>query len=132
MNLCEAILNLQSRNLGNIGEIRGRVRVINAPEAVEKRLINISKGFDQEDLKSLDDDLEIKKIHLRDYQKEAIVNWSLKNYRGIFEMATGTGKTFTALGCASKLINKTNDPIVIVITCPFQHLITQWENKKEV
>lgn len=107
----------------------GRVRVINAPEAVEKRLINISKGFDQEDLKNLDDDQEMKKIHLRDYQKEAIANWSLKNCRGIFEMATGTGKTFTALGCASKLINKTHDPLVIVITCPFQHLITQWEKQ---
>ena len=43
-----------------------------------------------------------KKIVLWDYQNEAIKNWTNNGKRGIFEMATGTGKTFTALGCLSQ------------------------------
>lgn len=33
----------------------------------------------------------------RDYQLEAIQKWSENDYRGLLEMATGTGKTLTAL-----------------------------------
>lgn len=40
---------------------------------------------------------------LRDYQEEAIKNWVRNGYKGIFDMATGTGKTLTALGAISKL-----------------------------
>ena len=42
-------------------------------------------------------------VTLHDYQKEAIENWSKNNYTGIFDMATGTGKTFTGLGAITKL-----------------------------
>lgn len=35
---------------------------------------------------------------LHDYQNEAITEWQKRNYRGIFDMATGTGKTYTGLG----------------------------------
>ena len=40
---------------------------------------------------------------LHDYQDEAITEWQKRNYRGIFDMATGTGKTLTGLGAISKL-----------------------------
>ena len=39
-----------------------------------------------------------KDVTLHDYQQEAISVWVGENYRGIFDMATGTGKTFTGLG----------------------------------
>ena len=42
-------------------------------------------------------------VELYEYQKEAIANWVSENYRGIFDMATGTGKTLTGLGAVSKL-----------------------------
>lgn len=35
----------------------------------------------------------------RDYQKEAHNKWVANDYKGIFAMATGTGKTITALNC---------------------------------
>ena len=41
-------------------------------------------------------------ISLHDYQKEAIASWVGENYHGIFDMATGTGKTYTGLGAVSK------------------------------
>ena len=34
--------------------------------------------------------------------KLAIAEWGKCDYKGIFEMATGTGKTFTALGCLNE------------------------------
>lgn len=65
-------------------------------------------------------------IKLRDYQEEAITSWVGENYRGIFDMATGTGKTLTSLGAISKLSKDLNDVLAVIIVCPYQHLVDQW------
>lgn len=64
-------------------------------------------------------------IELRDYQNEAIHNWFKNNGRGTLKMATGSGKTITALATAIKLIQRINLRAIIIV-CPFQHLVTQW------
>ena len=46
---------------------------------------------------------DLSNIKLREYQIEAVASWVDNNYNGIFEMATGTGKTFTALSCFKQL-----------------------------
>lgn len=65
-------------------------------------------------------------VCLHDYQKEAIASWVGENYHGIFDMATGTGKTFTGLGAISKLSEDLNDKLAVIIVCPYQHLVEQW------
>lgn len=65
-------------------------------------------------------------IDLYDYQREAIENWKNNNYCGIFDMATGAGKTFTALGALSSLSKNLNNNIAVVIVAPYQHLVEQW------
>lgn len=65
-------------------------------------------------------------ISLHDYQKDAITTWVGENYRGIFDMATGTGKTFTGLGAIAKLSEDLNDDLAVIIVCPYQHLVEQW------
>ena len=65
-------------------------------------------------------------VTLHDYQKEAITSWVGENYRGIFDMATGTGKTYTGLGAVSKLCEDLKDDLAVVIVCPYQHLVEQW------
>ena len=40
-------------------------------------------------------------------------------------MATGSGKTLTALTLASKVADK-NKPMVLIIVCPFINLCRQW------
>jgi superfamily II DNA or RNA helicase len=65
-------------------------------------------------------------IELRDYQEEAIAAWVGENYRGIFDMATGTGKTLTGLGAISKLSKDVDDILAVIIVCPYQHLVEQW------
>ncbi len=64
-------------------------------------------------------------IQLRDYQQEAIEAWFENQCRGLLEMATGTGKTITALTAAVQLM-KREKRLIIVIACPFRHLVTQW------
>lgn len=65
-------------------------------------------------------------INLHQYQKDAISEWVGANYRGIFDMATGTGKTYTGLGAISKLSEDLNDELAVIIVCPYQHLVDQW------
>lgn len=65
-------------------------------------------------------------IELHDYQVKAIDTWMSKGCRGIFDMATGTGKTYTALGALAKLSEKLRNHLAVVIVCPYQHLVEQW------
>ena len=65
-------------------------------------------------------------IELHDYQVKAIDTWMSKGCRGIFDMATGTGKTYTALGALAKLSEKMRNHLAVVIVCPYQHLVEQW------
>lgn len=65
-------------------------------------------------------------INLHDYQKDAISVWVGENYRGIFDMATGTGKTYTGLGAISKLSKDLNDELAVIIVAPYKHLVEQW------
>ena len=65
-------------------------------------------------------------ITLEYYQKDAILAWKEHNFRGIFDMATGTGKTYTALGALSFLSELKKDKLAVFIVCPYQHLIEQW------
>ena len=66
-------------------------------------------------------------VRIREYQSEAISKWSEQNYRGIFDMATGTGKTYTALAAISELYKVKNHTLAVIIICPYQHLVEQWK-----
>ncbi|MDR0696930.1 MAG: DEAD/DEAH box helicase family protein [Christensenellaceae bacterium] len=65
-------------------------------------------------------------IKFKPYQEEAINSWAENNYVGIFDMATGTGKTFTALGALSKLSETLNANLAVFIVCPLMNLVEQW------
>lgn len=70
------------------------------------------------------------KLQIRDYQREAIRAWSANNGRGVFAMATGTGKTITALTLATKVAERNADrPFVLIILCPYINLCRQWEGE---
>ena len=65
-------------------------------------------------------------VNFHDYQDEAIDEWQKRNFRGIFDMATGTGKTYTGLGAISRLCEVLSDKLAVVIVAPYQHLVEQW------
>lgn len=66
-----------------------------------------------------------KGVSLHEYQIDAIDTWVKNDFRGIFDMATGTGKTYTGLGAAVKLYN-IKRRLAIIIVAPYQHLVDQW------
>lgn len=63
------------------------------------------------------------KRSLRNYQEEAIQAWVDNEYIGILEMATGTGKTFTALNAIKQLDLKSK---FLLIAVPQRELANQW------
>ena len=105
-----------------------KTNVFDIPTAVKKELIKIKpdniSNLDLEKWYSKNK----KRIKLYEYQKTALNSWINNDKQGLFEMATGTGKTFTALGCLKKCIDEENQ-IVVIISCPFSHLIEQWDEE---
>lgn len=121
------------------GGYEGGIEVISFPELSEeiinryKRKNSIDFSLDKKefkDSKTTDRSENFAyippEIELREYQNEAIENWKDNRYVGIFDMATGTGKTLTALGAITKLSDELHGELGVVIVCPYQHLVEQW------
>ena len=67
-------------------------------------------------------------IQLRAYQHQAVDNWFANRGRGTLKMATGSGKTITALAILTELYRRISLQGAIVI-CPYRHLVTQWQRE---
>ncbi len=110
------------------------VRVTAVSTAVEKKLIELAP----DDISEIDlarwyrrrTVKETKWIELYQHQEKAIQSWVNNGMRGILAMATGTGKTFTALGCAEEARRK-QERLVVVVVCPKNHLVRQWQREVE-
>ena len=107
-------------------------KILEIPEAVKDKFIDVApKDFKDlvfEEFISDDDNNEPKeKIDLYDYQLRARDKWFEHGKKGILVMATGTGKTYTALGCLDKLLQEESQ-LITIITAPTKHLLPQWEN----
>lgn len=64
----------------------------------------------------------------RDYQMLAFENWKNNGQKGLFAMATGTGKTITSLNCLLE-IYKRNGYYKAIILVPTITLVNQWEKE---
>jgi superfamily II DNA or RNA helicase len=64
----------------------------------------------------------------RDYQIEAYQNWIKNSKKGIFAMATGTGKTITSLNCLLNEYKETGSYQAVIIV-PTVALVSQWEKE---
>ncbi|RJQ36120.1 MAG: DEAD/DEAH box helicase [Dehalococcoidia bacterium] len=123
---------------------RERVAVRDFPNALRKALFDL---FPPKDPSSLEDRAKYNKtlkrseklialpnwldegLGLRNYQKNAVNAWLEGNGRGIYAMATGTGKTITALAAAAQLSNayiKRKQSLLILTIVPSKDLVKQW------
>jgi superfamily II DNA or RNA helicase len=59
------------------------------------------------------------------HQGAAVTAWCEAGFRGVLEMATGSGKTITSMVAAYKL-HKEVGPLLIVVAAPYVPLISQW------
>ncbi|HVI45897.1 MAG TPA: DEAD/DEAH box helicase family protein [Chitinophaga sp.] len=66
----------------------------------------------------------------RDYQIQAYESWLRNGQKGIFAMATGTGKTITSLNCLLNEYHKSENKIYhALILVPTITLVEQWEKE---
>jgi superfamily II DNA or RNA helicase len=64
----------------------------------------------------------------RDYQKQAFEKWKKNSQKGLFAMATGTGKTITSLNCLLEINNRCGYYMAIILV-PTITLVNQWEDE---
>ena len=64
----------------------------------------------------------------REYQKQAYENWKANKQKGLFAMATGTGKTLTSLNCLLNIYKKFHFYKAIILV-PTITLVDQWEEE---
>lgn len=121
-----------------------KVEVLEIPEAIRRHLIKMApKNLTELNLENnhnfdkykcimseyisykLGDSIEKDISKLRGYQTEAITKWRNNNYKGILEMATASGKTFTAIMCSYYLYKEKNKLCTIVLV-PSKELVNQW------
>ena len=62
----------------------------------------------------------------RDYQNQAFENWKSNKQKGLFAMATGTGKTITSLNCLLEIYKRCGYYKAIILV-PTITLVNQWE-----
>ena len=110
------------------------VETIDFPEAVKDRIyafnnsLRRNSGLKTPEENSLPEDAMFlpPDFRIRPYQESAIQNWKENGYCGIYDMATGTGKTLTALASIEQLFSDNHKRLGVVIVCPYQHLVEQW------
>lgn len=62
----------------------------------------------------------------RKYQEKAFESWKTNNQKGLFAMATGTGKTITSLNCLLEIYKRSGYYKAIILV-PTITLVDQWE-----
>lgn len=109
-----------------------KIEVIDIDEAIKKDII--SKSPTDDEIKIIFD-RKLKKntlnglvkpawFNVREYQRNALENWKDNKCNGILEMATGSGKTLTALNIMTEVSQEKRRFFVIV--CPQTFLVRQW------
>jgi|LGOV01.1.fsa_nt_gb superfamily II DNA or RNA helicase len=116
------------------------LRVYDFPDVIIRDLINnankyellLEEAFPQREVKNdgpqKPDFSPQFNFEYRDYQLEAISAWNKNQHQGLMAMATGTGKTLTAIGALVSLWQTMEEPLFLLVVCPYTHLVEQWED----
>lgn len=116
-----------------------KLHVIDFPDIVVQKLMKYKKpsgvswNTDEEEygyrayLKSQQKFKVPEGVVMHDYQEDAVQEWQVQKYRGIFDMCTGAGKTYTALYGMVQLAKALDEKLAVFIVCPYIHLVSQWE-----
>lgn len=117
------------------------LHVYEFPEALKRRLLTLRPAqmptrdlFDPVEATPLEDSFPVipGDVAIREYQKKAVEKWFETGGKGIWRMATGTGKTITALALVTqlaRLLRENGRPLFVVVVCPYKHLVSQWASE---
>lgn len=108
------------------------IEIIDFPEAAAKSLLKFRPASPSFRVKEDKSSYRVSsnpslKITLRPIQEQAIKAWEEQNYRGILAMATGSGKTLTAIFGMKRLTSLD----FILIGAPTREIIQQWKQELE-
>lgn len=100
------------------------VSVYKYKESATKKILQVINHREESKAKKSEEP-----IVLRDYQNDAINAWVENGYHGFYVMATGTGKTWTAIFSAKTLFKSAK--ALLIVVAPYKHLIRQWTDDIE-
>lgn len=104
--------------------------VYDIPEAIREHIVE-QKPRDVYDLNIMrryvkDKQIKDNKLSLFPHQERAVEKWINNKYSLLMEMATGTGKTRTAIGCIVEKL-KAKEKLLIIVATPQNTLSRQWK-----
>lgn len=99
-------------------------------DRAKNKVYEIIEKINQKDLLKNKDELEpmFPYSEPREYQKLAYEKWKANKQKGLFVMATGTGKTLTSLNCLLNIYKKFHFYKAIILV-PTITLVDQWESE---
>lgn len=108
--------------------------VYDIPDAIKEKIIK-QKPRDVWDLNIMrryrkDKKVQNNKLSLFPHQEGAVKAWIENDYSLLMEMATGTGKTRTAIGCIIEKL-KDKEKMLIIVATPQNTLSRQWKRDFE-
>lgn len=115
------------------------ITLIPLPKAVREELIAFSKDFEIDSIsakkyierkRAVKSPFELNGISLFYYQKDALAKWRESGFSMLFEMATGTGKTRTAIAGMNYIMHQ-HERVITIISCPQNTLAKQWKGEVE-
>lgn len=112
-----------------------KARVYSFPEALRKKLIEKSNGYNWRELtKEISTTISLSRKWIpdkkhstkkpREHQIKALENWVKNNRKGILEHATGSGKTYTAICAIRDALDRGQTVLV-----PSKELLYQWREE---
>ena len=124
-DLVEAIsCNYGDSDIEELLDVEKKLRTIKQEKAIHER---------QERMDAAAEDVPYIEPHFpypsgpREYQKKAFNNWK-KSQSGLFNMATGTGKTLTSLNCLLQIYKQFGYYKALILV-PTVTLVEQWEKE---
>lgn len=107
------------------------ISVKRALQHAKEKVLKVIQRIEEEKVKTIEESKNPRFPYYsgpRNYQVQAFENWKNNNQKGLFAMATGTGKTLTSLNCLLQIYNKTNCYKAIILV-PTITLVEQWEGE---
>lgn len=108
--------------------------VYDIPATVREKIVKIKPRdvWDMNVMRRYKKDEQIKKntLSLFPHQQRAVEAWKANQHSLLMEMATGTGKTRTAIGCVLEKL-KDNETMLVIVATPQNTLSRQWKTDVE-
>ena len=123
-NLVSAIMsNYGDKDIEELLDVEAKLRKIKKERAIRERQERIDMACEDYNIEP-----QFPFESPFPYQIKALEEWKNNGYKGLFNMATGTGKTITSLNCLLSLFKETGcyKAIILVPTIP---LVDQWEKE---